>query len=784
MKDTELFDAIAHIDEDLVDRCLAEDETVREKPSEPASAVTEVKPLSARRIMIAVLAAAAALLLFFGLLAILHIGGKRPIGPVNAGTEAPTAVNTDDPEANVTEAPTEIPTAKPTAELTPEPSEEPTIAPPAEEWLLDKAWPYAENANRVHGLDFSRDNARILTTENSEDWTYTNECRVSFVSEGRACLAVEFIARNGAWQYAYTMIGPDGEEDPSLVSDLSAVELEARMYSNEELIAAGHTPNGSDADLTAAAELLIAEKLSLYETCPENNANRCYEAKAGSLSFYALPIVQGRPAELHAALYFRPEHIGAFAREYGDVGCGIAGPDSPYPGWVVLDEPLTVSVKRTDGGFAANCYFTGDGGMRPGYIYPDADAMGEIEYLSDLILSSGSPEHGSSEGAWLIRCLYGMDWERFGRDHSVEDWERLAELIKPCATAQEQIPQVYMDVYVMLGCENAPERWWKGLFTLLNEQSAYDPDAYYEALLNLNEAQLSKVQLITGSFPTDHEVYLTVYESDFRKLAASSLLYLDGGCVQAPESCYGDGRVYFSLEPDGLKAYEKKYVRVERDGSGNDRVTAYYSGLLATFPREVGERANRKLIEYANEYIWWNAPDDANMIDEGFIDARAVWDEEAKWFALMTLDEIQDLQVHCIFYNDEGNWIEIPGNNGGLFITDNQQTGSSLTISGVGVVSKDEIYISYWSKYLWDEQTGCARPYVYRTVDGGRSYSKLDIELPEQFLPDNESSRVQYPLSAVFRGRHGIMLLSAFDDGQMHWLESGDGGRTWEYRER
>ena len=99
MKDTELFDAIAHIDEDLVDRCLAEDETVREKTSEPASglAATEVKPLSARKIITSVLAAAAALLLFFGLLTVLHIGGKSPIDPANSRTDEPTAEPTEGP---------------------------------------------------------------------------------------------------------------------------------------------------------------------------------------------------------------------------------------------------------------------------------------------------------------------------------------------------------------------------------------------------------------------------------------------------------------------------------------------------------------------------------------------------------------------------------------------------------------------------------------------------------------------------------------------------------------
>ena len=79
MNDTDLFDAIAHIDEDLIDRCLAEDDAncgIRQEPSsEPAVTVTEIKPGSVgKRIAVAVASIAAALLLAFGLISVLHIG--------------------------------------------------------------------------------------------------------------------------------------------------------------------------------------------------------------------------------------------------------------------------------------------------------------------------------------------------------------------------------------------------------------------------------------------------------------------------------------------------------------------------------------------------------------------------------------------------------------------------------------------------------------------------------------------------------------------------------------
>lgn len=104
MKDTDLFDAIAHIDEDLIDRCLAEDDANRgigqELSSEPAVTVTEIKPGSVgKRIAVTVASIAAALLLAFGLISVLHIGGKKPVEPVNDPTDPPVTTEAVPTEA-------------------------------------------------------------------------------------------------------------------------------------------------------------------------------------------------------------------------------------------------------------------------------------------------------------------------------------------------------------------------------------------------------------------------------------------------------------------------------------------------------------------------------------------------------------------------------------------------------------------------------------------------------------------------------------------------------------
>ena len=68
MKNSEMFDAIAHIDEDLVDRCLNDSGThdMRNTASER------------RRTVFSCIAAAAMLLFTIGLMAFLHIGREKP----------------------------------------------------------------------------------------------------------------------------------------------------------------------------------------------------------------------------------------------------------------------------------------------------------------------------------------------------------------------------------------------------------------------------------------------------------------------------------------------------------------------------------------------------------------------------------------------------------------------------------------------------------------------------------------------------------------------------------
>ncbi|GEM_PF-6070033 len=233
--------------------------------------------------------------------------------------------------------------------------------------------------------------------------------------------------------------------------------------------------------------------------------------------------------------------------------------------------------------------------------------------------------------------------------------------------------------------------------------------------------------------------------------------------------------VYFRLEEDGLKAYSERFEisRLYMPAVLED-VQFFYSGLIAVFPREVGELANRRMIEYANSYLGWGAKDNANMICQGFVGED--------WFALTTVDDtIQDLQVHCIFRFDGTEWREIPGNNGGVYLYNRQEDyGLSTTTYSLTVVNEDVALIAYNTKLLWDDDGGWAHPYIYRTANGGQSWERLDIVLPDRFIGEGGSYEFLFP---VFDGAHGVLPMVCYPGETVAWLETFDYGSTWTYHE-
>ncbi len=483
MKDFDILNAIGDADSELVER---------------AKSSTGSKHI--RRLATVVLVAAELAAVVFLFIAIPHMGKRPdPYGAANA-SGAPTATSDvsagplSTPAETPSPEPTETPSSVPTETPSPEPTETPLPPPPSEEWLLGKAWIVADAANEVNGLRFDLGTAETVIGE--------SDCSVLFNSGDEVVLSVHFRPVDSEWRMSGSAIGPIGEMDPNVVYDDLVIRPGETVEVTGAEIAGSYSSSGMYSRFLAAARIAAGKKLRLFETRPENSVHHCIEARAGDPYLYAYPVMDDTPVLVKTALYFRPSHMIDFLEEYMDVGCHVAGPDSPYPGWIAFDIPMAASVTQGFDGMRCTLGFPSDGGMDSGYIYPDYDAMGYIIFISGEILAGADADFAEAYGQWLIRMLYGMDWNEFAKHYSIDDWERICNAIKPAAVSSEPyVRQVDLDKHLMLGCRSAPQAYWNGLFILLSEQCRDDELRleFDRALDSLTEWERADVNAIMAS---------------------------------------------------------------------------------------------------------------------------------------------------------------------------------------------------------------------------------------------------------------------------------------------
>lgn len=93
-------------------------------------------------------------------------------------------------------------------------------------------------------------------------------------------------------------------------------------------------------------------------------------------------------------------------------------------------------------------------------------------------------------------------------------------------------------------------------------------------------------------------------------------------------------------------------------------------------------------------------------------------------------------------------------------------------ITGAGFASQEVGFISY--RYFED-----AGPDIWRTTDGGETWSRLEIELPEEYQGGHFT-----PLSPSFDGLNGVYpieMLAGDETERIICLYSRDGGLTWSF---
>ena len=270
----------------------------------------------------------------------------------------------------------------------------------------------------------------------------------------------------------------------------------------------------------------------------------------------------------------------------------------------------------------------------------------------------------------------------------------------------------------------------------------------------------------SGIIWTDALVPDSYYTSErYQYLAAANAL-LAGEVPERTDFSYGGQYVQFTYEGEALKAF----VTIASESGEETYID------VAILPKEVSTLAFKRLIAYGDKYLPNGLPALNHRLPfDGLIGEN--------WFALVSLDDImQDLQVHCIFYFDGSEWREITGNNGSPHFNG---AHSSHTLTGACVLDENTALLCYSTKWVFAQGSDDSKVHIYRTENGGESWSRLDIELPDYYT----NRRSYYaPLTPVFdeSGQHGVIILDSGimangESAPFGWLESLDGGVSWEF---
>ena len=360
------------------------------------------------------------------------------------------------------------------------------------DWFIDTAWEYARLANEVHGYAF--------TKQSASQWRSGEQRTVSFHTEEDERLSVAVLRdHSGEWFVEYNIImgkWPEDGEFDDLNVNWDELRFDGVSVTKAELERAGYTLSGGDDDLIAVSQYcgdLISAK---YTGCSEDNALRCYEARAISPRLISLPLFSNGYAESMVRLRLRPVNTRVFTWAHGDNECAIAGADDEMPGYMC--DGISLRIERTEDGF--NCLpGVYDGTVNWCNISLVDDPMGILQLNIGRILAENADSSSiESDGMWIIRLSYGMDWEWFEREYGEAAWPKLVERLKPGSITRE-IESRTMCMLAMRGALNAPEKNRSGFGELLAHQRAHDEGAFSYCLSELSEQQRAVIDGIVGN---------------------------------------------------------------------------------------------------------------------------------------------------------------------------------------------------------------------------------------------------------------------------------------------
>ncbi len=261
----------------------------------------------------------------------------------------------------------------------------------------------------------------------------------------------------------------------------------------------------------------------------------------------------------------------------------------------------------------------------------------------------------------------------------------------------------------------------------------------------------------------------TSEQDDYAKVVRA---IFNGEQQEEPTFTRKGGGVFFDLTDDGLIAYKEAKHYYDYGSSPSDDVTEYYEFFtpLATYPRELGLMAQKKIAEYMGNYQYPDYQGDGSDIRLfGFIGDN---------YVIFTNDPFHGYQSSAIFYSEDGtHWSEFGSFEGFA----KEITGGCIVNSKVGYLCYDDRELMYYDDYTPRQLT------VYKTTDGGKTWRNLNIRIPEKY--EGTIAPPVASLSPSFDGSHGLFIVTystynseiATFEYHIAWFESYDGGETWEF---
>lgn len=192
--------------------------------------------------------------------------------------------------------------------------------------------------------------------------------------------------------------------------------------------------------------------------------------------------------------------------------------------------------------------------------------------------------------------------------------------------------------------------------------------------------------------------------------------------------------------------------------------------IAARYPSELAPLIRQSLVDHAHEYDkhFPNEQDPAFLVLPGFCGDG--------WILVATVTDSQ-FQVHAIFQRDGGgNWHEIK----------HPAAEEYFTVTGACVTNEGTAFLCCYAPNYTDTPHFCVRA----TFDGGETWEKLPLEMPEEYAEyiDAGIYKNGCAFSPLFSGERGVILIR-FDysvkEGEWKrvsgWFQTEDGGHSWKF---